>query len=194
MIILTSNGLSSETLLAQMRERGNTNGKAAIVTTASVGFKEKDWNLPRLMNEPEKLDYSVVCFDIEFENPAQLLEFDIVEIIGGNPFYLLNQMRLTNSKEIFAEIAKTNVLIGVSAGSVVLQKTIELIMVYTPEMNDDVKLTDFSGLGLTDIEILPHCNKFLTRYDKFEERAKEYEQEHKRTLTRLNDGEAIFIE
>jgi hypothetical protein len=46
MLILTSNGLLSDSLIAQMRERGNSNGRAAIVTTASVGFKEKDWNIP----------------------------------------------------------------------------------------------------------------------------------------------------
>ncbi len=42
MIILTSNGLSSKELLESTREKIKNCAKAVIVTTASVGYKEKD--------------------------------------------------------------------------------------------------------------------------------------------------------
>lgn len=51
MIILTSNGLSSDKLLNETRKYTNSNAKAAIITTASVGYKEKDWHIPRLTEE-----------------------------------------------------------------------------------------------------------------------------------------------
>lgn len=193
MIVLASNGLSSDKLLSEIKKLAPQNARAAIVTTASVGYKEKDWHIPRLTNELEQIGLSVAYFDIEYENPHLLLQYDIVEIIGGNPFYLLNQMRIQNAKSVFSEIAQHKILIGISAGSVVLQNSIELIAQYSPEMNEDVHLTDLTGLCLTDIEILPHYQRFISRFDRFEERAREYEQNNHCSVIRLNDGEGIVI-
>jgi dipeptidase E len=193
MIILTSNGLSSDKLLNEVKKVVPLNARAAIVTTASVGYKEKDWHIPRLTNELEQIGLSVTCFDIEHEEPQLLLHYDVVELIGGNPFYLLNQMHIQGAEAIFSEIAKHKVLIGISGGSAVLQKTIGLIAQYSPEMNEAVQLTDLTGLSLTDIEILPHYERFKSRFDRFEERAKEYERANNCSVIRLNDGEGIFI-
>lgn len=74
-----------------------------------------------------------------------------------------------------------------------LTPSIAVIDSFTPEMNDFVGLTDKTGLSLCDCEILPHYTKFLTRFDRFEERAREYERQHGVTLHRLNDGEALFF-
>ncbi len=193
MIILTSNGLSSEKLLNETQKYVSQNMKAAIVTTASVGYKEKDWHVPRLKSELEQIGLTATCFDFEFESPQLLFQYDLVEIIGGNPFYLLNQVRLRDAKNIFSEIAKNKILIGISAGSIVLQKSIDLIAQYSPEMNNDIQLKDLTGLALTNIEILPHYQRYLSRFDRFEERAKEYEQSNNCSVIRINDGEGIFI-
>lgn len=193
MIILTSNGLSTEKLLNEVRKYTSPNTRAAIVTTTSVGYKEKDWHIPRLTNELEQICQNVTCVDIEFDDPQVLLQYDLVEIIGGNPFYLLKQLRTQGAEAVLGEIAEHKILVGISAGSAVLQNTINLIAQYSPEMNGDVQLTDLSGLSLTDIEILPHYQRYQSRFDRFEERAKEYERENNCTLIRLNDGEAIFL-
>ncbi len=193
MIILTSNGLSSEKLLNETQKYVSQNMKAAIVTTASVGYKEKDWHVPRLKSELEQIGLTATCFDFEFESPQLLFQYDLVEIIGGNPFYLLNQVRLRDAKNIFSEIARHKILIGMSAGSIVLQKSIDFIAQYSPEMNKDIQLKDLTGLALTNIEILPHYQRYLPRFDRFEERAKEYEQSNNCSVIRINDGEGIFI-
>ena len=122
-----------------------------------------------------------------------LLQYDAVEIMGGNPFYLLNQLRFNNTQSILDKIGKEKILIGISAGSAVLQKSIELIAQYSPEMNKEVLITDLTGLSLTKVEILPHYNRFSSRFDRFEERAKEYEQKNSCTVIRLNDGEGVII-
>lgn len=193
MIILTSNGLSSDKLLNETKKFILPNMKAAIVTTASVGYKEKDWHIPRLTSELQQIGLTTNYFDFEFEDSHLLLQYDVVEIIGGNPFYLLNQLRLHDAKAVLCEIAKNKVLIGISGGSAVLQKSIRLIAQYSPEMNEGVQLNDLEGLALTDIEILPHYQRFLSRFDRFEERAQEYEQNNNCSVIRLNDGEGVFI-
>jgi len=193
MIILTSNGLSSQELLDETAKYIFENRKAAIITTASVGFKEKDWNIPRLTQELEALGLSTTCFDIEFDDPELLLQYGVVEIIGGNPFYLLNQLRLHNAEPVLNKIGQEHILIGISAGSAVLQGSIELIAQYSPEMNEELQLTDLSGLSLTKTEILPHYKRLLSHFERFEERAKEYEQKHACNVIRLNDGEGVFV-
>lgn len=193
MLILTSNGLSSTALLKEASQYTSFLRTAAIVTTASLGHKEKDRHIPRIAKELEQIGLQADCFDIETQNPEELREYDVVEINGGNPFYLLQQMRLQRAEETFRSIAREQVLIGISAGSLVLQQSIDLIAGYSPEMNDAVQLRDFTGLGITDLEILPHYHRFLSRFDQFEERAQAYEQTTGRNVIRLDDGEGVFV-
>lgn len=70
--------------------------------------------------------------------------------------------------------------------------TIGIIHMFSPEMNH-WGLTDLTGMNLTDIQILPHYSKFLSRYDKLEERCLKYEKENLCQVIRLNDGEGIVI-
>lgn len=100
MLILTSNGLSSDNLIKRMTEYCSSLSKAVIVTTASVGYKENDWHIPRLIEELKTLGLSVEYFDFDFQDPKLLLNYDVIEINGGNPFYLLKSMRKTNCEVI----------------------------------------------------------------------------------------------
>jgi dipeptidase E len=61
-------------------------------------------------------------------------------------------------------------------------------------MNDEIGLTDFTGVGLTNINLCPHYSKYVNRYDLFEERIRLVEQSHHIIVTRINDGEAIVID
>lgn len=68
-----------------------------------------------------------------------------------------------------------------------------MIASYSPEMNKDINLLDLTGMDLTNIEILPHYNKFLSRFERFEEKAKEYEKKTNSQVIRLNDGQGIIV-
>lgn len=194
MLILTSNGLSSPVLLEEAKKYVIGLKTAAIVTTASVGYKEKDWHIPRITEELTSLGLSVAYVDIEFAPPTSLFAYDVVLINGGNPFYLLDQMRKQNATPVFEKLAVEKVLIGVSAGSLVMQEQLALAYEYTPEQNDDfVQLKDFSALALIPFEVLPHYDAFLSRVDGFEERAAAYEKRELQKVIRLNDGAAIFL-
>ncbi len=59
-------------------------------------------------------------------------------------------------------------------------------------MNDTVGLTDLSGMGLTELQILPHYSRFLTKYPHFEQTVAEYESRCHCQLHKLNDGQGIF--
>ena len=111
---------------------------------------------------------SAECVDLDEEPPENLLSFDVIELMGGNPFYLLKRMKETNCVPVLQTLAAEKTVIGVSAGSLVLQASIELAAGFTPEMNRGVGLSGLSGLGLTQLEIFPHYHKFLPRFDRLE--------------------------
>lgn len=194
MILLTSNGLYSKDLIDYMKKYiSNDIKKAVIITTASLEYKEKDWHIPRLVTELGLLGLSVEFFDFDIQKPEDLYKYDVIEINGGNPFYLLKAIRNSKGEQVLAEIAKSKVLIGISAGSVVLQKNIELVYKYSPELNRNVCLSDLRGLGLTEIEILPHYHKYINKFERFEEKAAEYERNNNCRVIRIDDGQGIFV-
>lgn len=194
MVLLTSNGLSSQNLLNCVSQYSGNMRSAVIVTTASVGYKERDKHIPRLSEELNSLGLSVDFFDFDNGEPDKLLQYDLVEIIGGNPFYLLNSIRISNAEKILNLISKEKFLVGISAGSLVLQQNIDLIAGYSPEMNEEVGLKDFMGLGLVNIEILPHYHRFLNVFERFEERARDYEITNNCSVIRIDDGQGVLVE
>ncbi len=192
MIILTSNGLSSKKLLDAMGEHIKS-GKAALVVTADNEYKEKNYHVERLTKELQMLGLSVECFDFDKQSPDELQAYDVIELIGGNPYYLLRSIRENRFHEVLAFFAENKCIIGCSAGALVLTPSLDLIDLYSPEMNI-VGLDNLTACHFTDIQILPHYKKFLKRYDRFEEKCVEYENTRQCSVIRLNDGEGVIIE
>ena len=193
MLVLCSNGLSSKKILAHISEKAINCKTAALVVTADNEYKKNNYHVSRCIEELESLGLSVDIFDLDKQSADLLLDYDVVEFIGGNPYYLLHSIRKNNAKEILRDIAINKILIGWSAAAFVFSPTLELVNCYSPEMNF-LGLTDLSGLALTDVQVLPHYNKFLSRFEKFEEKCCGYEKEHSVSVIRINDGEGVFIE
>ena len=192
MIILTSNGLSSNKLMNMVKKYIKA-GNAALVVTADNEYKEKNYHVERLTKELKMLGLSVECFDFDNRSPAELMQYDVVEIMGGNPYYLLDSIRKNNFFDILKHFAQNKYLIGCSAGALVLTPSLDLIYLYSPEMNI-VGLNDLSACNFTNIQILPHYSKFLNKYTAFEERCSQYEHAINRKVIRLNDGEGVIID
>ena len=193
MLVLCSNGLSSDMLLAQLSSKMADCKTAALVVTADNEYKENNYHVPRCVAELQSLNLNVNIFDLDKQPADLLLNYDVVEFIGGNPYYLLQAIQNSNSIDILRTIATTKILIGWSAAAFVFGPTLELVNCYSPEMNF-MGLTDLSGLSLTDVQVLPHYSKFLTKFEQFEEKCRSYEQEHNVNVIRLNDGDGVFID
>lgn len=193
MLILCSNGLSSKPLLLHMQNNISDCKSAALVVTADNEYKEKNYHVNRCVKELAELNLSVDIFDLDKQPAEQLFNYDVVEFIGGNPFYLLNSIRENHAEIILQELAQKKILIGWSAAAFVFSPTLELVNCYSPEMNF-LKLSDLKGLALTNVEILPHYSKFIKRFEHFEEICCRYEKENHTNVIRINDGEAVFID
>lgn len=192
MLILCSNGLSSPKLLDYTKLKLTGCKTAALVVTADNVYKENNYHVPRCVEELNTLGLTVDVLDLDKDTPELLLNYDVVEFIGGNPFYLLHSIRTHRAEETLKTIAEEKILIGWSAAAFVFGPTLELVNTYSPEMNF-VGLSDLSALALTDIQVLPHYSKFCSRFDRFEERCGAYEQTHKVKVVRLNDSEGLFL-
>ncbi len=193
MLVLCSNGLSSETLLARIREKTAGCRTAALVVTADNEYKENNYHVSRCVSELQALNLRVDVLDLDHHSAASLLNFDVVEFIGGNPYYLLHSIREHNAADVLRKIATDKILIGWSAAAFVFGPTLELVNRYSPEMNF-LGLTDLCALSLTEVQVLPHYSKFLTRFEQFEEKCCAYEKEHHVHVIRLNDGDGVLID
>ena len=128
------------------------------------------------------------------KQPADLLAgYDVVEFIGGNPYYLLHSIRQNNAAEILKDIATNKVFVGWSAAAFVFSPTLELVNCYSAEMNF-LGLTDLNALSLTQVQVLPHYGKFISRFEQFEEKCRTYEKTHNVNVISINDGEGVFID
>ena len=192
MLLLCSNGLSSAALLHQTKIKMKNCTRAALVVTADPVYKEKNYHVPRCMQELESLGLAVDTFDLDRQSAEQLLHYDVVEFIGGNPYYLLNSIRTTKSTDILRYLVEKKILIGWSAAAFVFGPTLALADKYTPEMNE-LGLTDLTGAELTDCIVLPHYSKFINKFHHFEEICQSFEMENHVSVIRLNDGDGVFI-
>ena len=193
MLALLSNGITSVQLKEAIEKYVVGKKKAAVVVTADNEYKTKNYHIPRVINELTLYGLEVELFDLDEQSPQELLGYDVVEFIGGNPYYLLNAVRNCNAYSILERIAKEKVLIGWSAGALVMSASIAVIDAFEPQMNF-MNLTDLKGLCLAEVHIIPHYSKFLHRYEAFEEKLRSYEVHNNCTLVRLNDGDGMLFE
>lgn len=171
--------------------------KVSIITTGSP-MKENNRYAQRAVQDFKDMGFQHINFvDIEFDDPQVLIHRDVIYINGGNPFTLLYYAKKSGADKIIKALAAQNVIIvGVSAGALLLGPNINIVNFFTPEMNT-MNLTDFGALGVTDKLIFPHYDRediFKDRSNKtIEERIVEFECNENCKVTRLKDEECISI-
>lgn len=196
MILLTSDGITSQQLLDKIRKSlPHVTQRAALVVTASDMYKERDENVPILTEQMAQIGLDSTCYDVEFENVSGLLSYDVIILMGGNPFYLRKHlMKWQRAEEILRTLGKNHVLVGISAGSMVLGRTMEFVCPIDEESvraaGDDV---DCNGFGIVPYNIFPHNKAYLTVYPGVDELLAQYQAETGIKITTINDREGILI-
>lgn len=192
MILLCSNGLTSPALRQAAGRYVNAGARAALVVTADPEYREKNYYVEPRREELKSLGLAVDIFDFDRQPPEQLRQYDVVELMGGNPYYLLDSIQKHDGRESLRQVAERGLLIGWSAGALVLGPSLGLIGQYSPEMNT-VGLADLRALALTDTQVLPHYSRFHTRYEDFEAKCQAYERANSCKVARLDDGEGLLL-
>ena len=177
-IVLTSCGIIKEefkNIFYNIISKNELKKKNVLyITTASDGEEEDDksWMdiefqtiLDLGIKEDNITEYKIVKTNIDINN------LDIMYMMGGNTFYLLDMIRKTNfDKEIIKFINEGKIYIGSSAGSEILGNSIEPALGYD---ENKVGIIDYTGLGLIDGLIIPHSNRKTNYIESLKNKTKE---------------------
>ncbi|MDD5464268.1 MAG: Type 1 glutamine amidotransferase-like domain-containing protein [Candidatus Moranbacteria bacterium] len=165
-LLLTSAGLSNKSIvnsLLELTERPFSELNVAFIPTASnIEKGDKFWVIDDLINlknlgfkQVDIVDISALPKDVWL---PRLGEADIFYFEGGNTFHLMHWIEKSGLKDLLPEMLKTKVYVGVSAGSMVVCKNLDLS---TSERLYDEKVDEGAkdeGLGYVDFLVRPHLN------------------------------------
>lgn len=200
-ILLTSNGFFTESIkqeFLQLIEGNTADSSAAIITTASPKKEQNRFAVKAGEDFLEMGIRHIEFIDIEFDDPSKLEVFDVIYLNGGNPFYLLHHLKRSGADKVLKKLAEENtVIIGVSAGAMVLGPDIRVADYFTPEMNG-LQMKDLSGLEITKEIVFPHYDREdlfpCTSGTPIEERLKEYEAKYNCTVLRIAEDQSQVIQ
>jgi len=190
-LLISSKGLANEELMSNYLSFVESKRKVSIVTTASKEYKEKNRNTIKLNSQLIDLGFSVKLVDVEFDNPEILKNSDTIIIGGGNPYYLLHQIKRSNSEKLILELISNEIPIwGISAGFMILMKDLGIIDLLTPEMNN-IDLKEKECLGILDEIVIPHYDRFIKEGKIYKEDVDKFEIESKSRIIRLGEFQCL---
>lgn len=159
-LLLTSTGLANQNItnqFLQIIDKPVSQIKIIFVPTASRSEEELKYVQE---SKKELIDLSIPENNIKtlnLDKPVSFKEvedFDVIYVCDGNTFYLLKKVRETGFDKVIIEFAKTDKLyFGVSARSILVCPNIDIA---SPFDENDINLTDLTGLNLTDVIVSPH--------------------------------------
>ncbi|MEK7647487.1 MAG: Type 1 glutamine amidotransferase-like domain-containing protein [Patescibacteria group bacterium] len=188
-IILTSTGLTQgHTFFAVQHTFSNHQTPSVAIITTAEGPDHGKYS-ERAKSQFQSLKFCTVDFvDLASEPVADLTNYDVIYVSGGNTYRLLAFARSSNFRtSIVSLLDRGGMYIGVSAGSIILGPSIAVageILSDPIEMN----LTDFTGLCIIPNTPLPHYTPAL------EDAARAFELKHNVVIDRIRNSEAIIID
>jgi len=136
---------------------------------------------------------NLLYFDVDKEYDErkidELLACDAILLSGGNTYYFLNSLKKHEFLPKLREYVRVGgILIGVSAGSIIMSKTIDIAT-----LNDEnaIGLKDYTALGLVDFEFFPHLNDNMKQY--LEDLKKYSINKSNSVIYACEDGDGIIV-
>lgn len=165
-MLLTSAGLTNKSIVQALSElAGKPFSELAVVfipTAANVEEDNKVWlvddmfKLRRLnFKNFDVVDISALAKNIWL---PRLEKADIICVGGGNEFYLMECMKNSGLSELLPNLLKSKVYIGISAGSMIMGRTLSLVHGLQLYYEDVSKYSDEKGFGFVDFNFYPHLN------------------------------------
>jgi dipeptidase E len=204
MVIFSSAGFANENLFAFCKENILQNYSiinSSIITTAAVPEKDKNkWAVFTKEYLYNKNIKNITLFDFEKDKIETLYRYNLIIILGGNPFNLLYYIRKTMTDKILLEIADSDkIIIGISAGGMIFGTGIyyveewNKIMGFDTSKDNMIGLSDYSGLKYKEITIFPHYDIFLQMNTNLEKELKRIEERDSISIYRLKNDRSIYF-
>ena len=202
-LFLLSKGLETDTLKQAFLDFLDTEVNeqtVAVVVNASSSEKKKVKKVKKVKSRFYEIGFDstkIELFDVMKRNPRELVDFDIIYTLGGNPFLLLDEVRKSGAGAVMSEIAyeyKDKVLMGYSAGTLLLGPNMELMNAVDSLLGfNEMRLTELNCLELYDFLIFPHYDEFTAEVEGLAEAIRQFEEQSTFEIIRLNDNEGIMI-
>lgn len=144
-------------------------------------------------------EYKSICKDVEMKyfdlsdkfndnDLKSVLKFKVMHLSGGNTYQFLKYIRERNFELIIKEfVANGGLLIGVSAGAILMTPTIAISETANDTNESDLK--DLNGLNFVPFEIYPHFKNTQDEIDKITK----YSENSDFSIYILDDSSGIFV-
>ncbi len=142
-----------------------TNCRVAFIANAADIYKGDNWWI-----EADRKALKEICCEIVDVDLRQMTEegfseilknVDVVHFCGGSVLYLIGLIKEKKLKDLIVDFVKNGGLYtGTSAGSMIVSADL-MLSTADPEEKDYIEtanIKEYSGLGLVDFLIIPHCN------------------------------------
>jgi len=165
-LLLTSSGLTNQSLANAMFDLvGKKPEDIAVVvipTAATIVTGDKSWFINDLLNLKKQNFKSIEIMDISAVDPSIwkpcFQAADVLFFEGGDTFHLMEWLNQSGLSEELPELLKTKVWVGVSAGSMVTNKTLLLNIAQSVYGEDLERTEEMPGLNFVNFYFLPHLN------------------------------------
>lgn len=157
-LLLTSAGISNKSLANALKKLVKRPIRIAFIpTAANAEDGEKNWLIKDFVNcqklgTVDIVDISAVPKNIWL---PRLKKANVIVVGGGNTSYLMKCVVSSGFKDMLQSLLKTRVYVGISAGSIVMCKTLQAASEF---LYGDEKKTPPKGLGFVGFHIRPHLN------------------------------------
>jgi dipeptidase E len=174
--------------------------KVLFIANPADPYKNDKWWIKVDRDAFMQIGCEVIDADLrvisEQEFISKIKQADILHICGGSVLYILQLLKKNNFGKIIIDQVKSGQIIytGSSAGSMIAAEDLSLSK-YDPEEAEFVdlkKIEDFSGLGLVNFSILPHCNS--RDFVEGNKKMMEYLPDNKEPQILINDNQAVWVE
>lgn len=135
----------------------------AIINEAIYGIsgdKSKRWLINELANIEKhiggRIDFVNFRAYSKSEIERRLLNSDLIYLVGGKQFEYSKLFNETDTVELMKKVAKQKVIMGTSAGSIVLGTQIQSKEFWKNRYNINIEDIKYPELNLVPVNIIPH--------------------------------------
>jgi len=137
----------------------------------------------------DNLLYFDIDEDFDENKIKELLQCDAIHLSGGNTAYFLSNIMRRNFHTLLKDyVAKDGILIGISAGSIIMTEAIDIITI-GDTYKSSYDLNNSEGLGLVNFEFMPHWDNATYNIDEF----KAYTLNSEKVLYLCTDADGIVV-
>ncbi len=165
-VILASQGFTTNEIATEVskivgKSAGNIN---VAIINESMYFLDKEhdkrWFIKELANLEKhlggKIDFVNFRAHAKAEIETKLMSADLTYIVGGKQHIYSELFRKTDTVDLIEKVANERVLMGTSAGSIVLGKQIQSNQFWQERYRTKLEDIEYQELGIVPFNIVPH--------------------------------------